>query len=154
MPPPGTPGPVLPFAVRPLVTVRLAMKAATFAWMLKTRLARAPLMASERVPGPMMVKFLSTTSSLPASVIVPATPKTMESPAAEFAMTCRSEPALLSPSEVTVFVAEWARLANASTSISVSVETELADGTNLRAHGFTFVFIEDSFLSFGAVIVG
>jgi hypothetical protein len=65
----------------------------------------------------------------------------MESPGAESAMTCRSEPAPLSASEVTVFVAARARLANASTSNAVIVETELAEGTNLKAHRFSFVFI-------------
>jgi len=78
----------------------------------------------------------------------------MGSPDAELAMACRSEPAPLSASEVTLFVAEWTRLAIASISITVIVETELAGGTNLRVLGFILVFTENFFLSFRAVNVG
>jgi hypothetical protein len=121
--------------------------------MLKIRLFPAPLTASAEVPGPLIVRSFSTTNSPLARVMVPETPKTMVSPAAESAMTCRSEPAPLSASDVTVFVAEWARPAKASTSIAVTVETAPAGGTNLRFLRFAFVFIEDSFLSFCAAIL-
>ncbi len=70
-------------------------------------------MASAVVPGPMMLRSLSTTSSPLESVIVPVTPNTMESPGAESAMTCRSEPGPLSAREVTVFVSAWARVVKA-----------------------------------------
>jgi hypothetical protein len=122
--------------------------------MLKIRVLPAPLMASAEVPGPMIVRFLSTTNSLLARVIVPMTPKTMESPAVESAITCRNEPAPLSAREVTVFVAECAKPAKASTSMTVIVESELAGRTSRRILGFVFVFMEGGFLSLPAVIAG
>jgi hypothetical protein len=109
--------------------------------MLKIRLLPAPLMASAEVPGPMIVRFLATTNSLLARVIVPVTPKTMKSPAVESAITCRNEPAPLSAREVTVFVAEWAKPAKASTSTTVIVKSELVK--------LGFEFITDSFLFAG-----
>jgi hypothetical protein len=96
----------------------------------------------------MMVKSLSTTNSSLARVIVPETPKTIESPAAEPVITCRSEPEPLSAREVTMFVAEWARSAKASTSTTGIVESKHADGINLRVLRFSFTLIENSFLSF------
>jgi hypothetical protein len=133
-----------PLSLEPLAIVRFSR----VKWTPPETWNPPPLMASEDTPGPMMVRSLSTTNLPLARVTVPVPPNTMESPGAESAMSRRSEPAPLSASEVTLFVAEWARSAKASTSTTVIVESELTGGINLRVLGFSFAFIENSFLSF------
>lgn len=77
---------------------------------LKMRLALLPLMRRLVLPGPAIVRFLSTTSSPPARVIVPTTPNAIVSPGAAVAMASRSEPGPLSPVLVTLRVAASATL--------------------------------------------
>jgi hypothetical protein len=69
----------------------------------------------------MIARSFESTSSPLARAIVPVTPKTIASPAAESASTCRNEPGPLSAREVTVFVPDQPK-----GGLTVTVKSQLA----------------------------